>query len=243
MNTTQSFQTLAVAGGHIAYEVAGDGPLVICAPGMGDLRTSYRLLAPLLVEAADLVALADHLGGPAVLVGNSMAAGAGVIAAAERPELVRALVLLSPFVRNPKVSAVMTAVMRVATAAPWVATVWKAYLPSLYAGRKPADLTAYLASVSAAMRRPGYASAFSRTARLSHDPAEQALAAVTVPTLVVMGELDPDFPDARAEAQWIADSLRGTVVMVPEAGHYPQSQRPELVAPAVADFLGGLPRG
>ncbi len=95
--------------GRIAYEVAGHGPLVVCAPGMGDLRSVYRFLAPELVGAGyrvatmdlrghgdsdatfgayddvaagtDLLALAKHLGGPAVLVGNSMSAGAAVWAA------------------------------------------------------------------------------------------------------------------------------------------------------------------
>jgi len=41
-----------------------------------------------------------------------------------------------------------------------------------------------------------------------------------------MGERDPDFPDPHGEAQWIAQALHGEVVMVPEAGHYPQSQQP-----------------
>jgi len=37
--------------GRLAYEVTGtSGPLVICVPGMGELRQSYRLLTPLLVE-------------------------------------------------------------------------------------------------------------------------------------------------------------------------------------------------
>ncbi|HYM84544.1 MAG TPA: alpha/beta hydrolase, partial [Candidatus Dormibacteraeota bacterium] len=26
-------------GGRIAYDVAGEGPLVVCVPGMGDLRS------------------------------------------------------------------------------------------------------------------------------------------------------------------------------------------------------------
>ena len=42
---------LARPGGRIAYEVAGEGPLVVLVPGMGDLRASYRLLAPLLVAS------------------------------------------------------------------------------------------------------------------------------------------------------------------------------------------------
>jgi hypothetical protein len=36
-----------------------------------------------------------------------------------------------------------------------------------------------------------------------------------------MGELDPDFPDPRAEAEWIAQAVRGDMVMVPEAGYCP----------------------
>jgi pimeloyl-ACP methyl ester carboxylesterase len=52
-----------------------------------------------------------------------------------------------------------------------------------------------------------------------------------------MGELDPDFPNPRTEADWIAETLHGDVVMVPDAGHYPQSQRPDLTADAVLRFL------
>ena len=52
-----------------------------------------------------------------------------------------------------------------------------------------------------------------------------------------MGEQDPDFPDPRAEADWIARALRAQVVMVPDAGHYPQSQRPDITAGPVLRFL------
>src|SRR5690242_8522826 len=90
---------------RIAYDLAGErGPLVICVPGMGDLRAEYRFLAPALVAAgfrvatmdvrghgesstgwddysaaavgSDVVALARELGGPAFAVGTSMGAGA-----------------------------------------------------------------------------------------------------------------------------------------------------------------------
>jgi pimeloyl-ACP methyl ester carboxylesterase len=82
-------------------------------PGMGDLRSAYRFLIPVLVAsgyevasmdlrghgdsdtsftaygdvptASDLAALLAELGKSAVVVGNSMAAGAAVIVAAERP--------------------------------------------------------------------------------------------------------------------------------------------------------------
>ena len=48
-----------------------------------------------------------------------------------------------------------------------------------------------------------------------------------------MGELDPDFPDPRVEADWIAEALHAEVVMVPQAGHYPQSQSPQVTVDAV----------
>ena len=268
---TTEIHHLQRADDTIAYESAGTGPLVLCVPGMGDLRSSYRHLVPALVAAgyrvvttdlrghgdsstgfasygdeetaSDIEALIDHLGSPAVVVGNSMGASAAIIAAAHRPELVTGLVLLGPFGRNPKMSRAMALIMRAATAAPWVATTWKTYLPSLYAGTKPADQAEYVASVLAALRRPGYAAAFSRTTRLNHDAVERVLPTVHTPALVLMGALDPDFPDPRAEAEWLAETLGGSAVMIPDAGHYPQSQRPDLVVPAVASFLTGVARG
>ncbi len=37
--------------GTIAYDDAGSGPLVVCAPSMGDLRQEYRFLSRQLAEA------------------------------------------------------------------------------------------------------------------------------------------------------------------------------------------------
>lgn len=263
--TTDSTQLLARPDGRIAYDVAGDGPLVVLVPGMGDLRATYRFLAPALRDAGyrvavtdlrghgdsettftsygdaetggDVLALIEALGGPAVVVGNSMGAGAAVYAAAERPDLVSGLVLVGPFVRDTA-SAVQKLLVRIAMARPWAGAMWKMYLPKLYAGRVPADQDAYLAQVSAAMEQPGHTAAFARlVAQLDHDVAEDRLEAVRAPSLVVMGELDPDFPDPKAEAAWIAGRIGSQVTMVAEAGHYPQSQRPDLVTPAVLHFL------
>ena len=112
----------------LAYDVSGEGPLVVLAHGIGDSRHSYRFLAPALAEAGyrvanvdlrgcgessvawdgysrtdiagDLVALVRHLGGgPAVIVGQSISGGAATIAAATAPDLVAGLVELAPFTR------------------------------------------------------------------------------------------------------------------------------------------------
>jgi pimeloyl-ACP methyl ester carboxylesterase len=93
------------------------------------------------------------------------------------------------------------------------------------------------------LHRPGYAKAFSRTTRTDHTAAENQLSSVEAPTLVVMGELDPDFKDPHAEAEWISNVLRSEVVMVPEAGHYPQSQQPEVTTAAVLRFMSEVTHG
>ena len=256
-------QYLSVPGGNIAFDERGTGPLVLLVPGMGDLRSTYRFLAPALAAAgyrvvsadlrghgdsdarfpsygdsataADITALLRHLDAPAVVVGNSMGAGA----AAEAPELVAGLVLVGPFVREPaSANPLMKLVMRILMARPWAAGVWNAYLPKLYAGAKPSDFAQYRDAVAAAMKRQGYARAFSETTRTDHVQADKSLASVSAPTLVVMGDKDPDFPSPRAEADWISSTLGGTTVMIEDAGHYPQSQQPEHTATAIIEFLG-----
>jgi pimeloyl-ACP methyl ester carboxylesterase len=259
---------LTLPEGRIGYEVAGDGPLVVLVPGMGDLRSTYRFLAPPLIAAgfrvasadlrghgdsdttftsygdaetsSDVIALIEELGGPAVVVGNSMSAGSAVIAAAHRPELVSGLVLIGPFVRNGAVTAVQKIMLRVAMAPLWAATAWKAYMPKLYATQRPVDFDEHRGRVVASLRRPGYAKSFSMTTRTDHDPAEACVPVVSVPSLVVMGDRDPDFADPAAEASWLADALHGQVVMVADAGHYPHSQQPGIVTPAVVAYLNSV---
>ncbi|MFE5121452.1 alpha/beta fold hydrolase [Streptomyces sp. NPDC056669] len=122
---------LAVDGGTIAYEVAGSGPLIVLAHGMGDSRAAYRAMIPALVAAGhrvaavdlrgcgessadwpawsrtaiagDLLAVIRHLGGPALLVGHSISGGAATIAAAREPSLITAVVELAPFTRKQSI--------------------------------------------------------------------------------------------------------------------------------------------
>jgi pimeloyl-ACP methyl ester carboxylesterase len=263
-------QYLERPGGRIAYDVEGRGPLVICVPGMGDLRSVYRFLAPLLraqgyrvattdlrghgdsdatfdtyddvAAGGDLIALAQHLGGPAVLVGNSMGAGAAAWAAAESPQLVSGLVLIDPFVRNVPVGTLAMLAFRLALLRPWGAAAWTSYYAAQYPDRRPGDLKQHQTRLRENLRRPGHWRAFAATTHTSHEPVEARLGEVRAPVLVVMGDRDRDFRDPAAEAELVARRLHGRVVMVPGAGHYPQAQHPEVVGDAVASFLDEITR-
>src|ERR1039457_4914816 len=122
---------LSIAGNMIAYDVTGEGPLVVLAHGIGDSRHSYRFIVPALAAAGyrvangdirgcgdsslgwdgysrtdiagDLVALVRHLGGPAVIIGQSISGGAATIAAATAPELITGLIELAPATRAASV--------------------------------------------------------------------------------------------------------------------------------------------
>ncbi len=259
-------------GGRIAFDLDGPaaGPLVVCIPGMGDLRSSYRHLRPALVDAgwrvavmdlrghgdsdatfdaydgtaaaSDALALVEELGGPAVLVGSSLGAGASVIAAATRPGLVTALVLIGPFVRNIALPAAVRWAFRLAMGGPWSTRVWLSYLPTLYPGQRGEDFDQHRREIAAALRRPGRAAAFRRTTRTDHAPAWDAAGKVGLPTLVVMGSDDPDFPDPSAEADLVARTLGGTALMVPGGGHYPHAEFPQVAGPAVVEFVNGVAR-
>jgi len=70
-------QFLDVPGGRLAYDVSGPefGRLVLCTPGMGDIRQAYRFMVQPLVTAGHRVVLMDqratasrHRHGPAMAV-------------------------------------------------------------------------------------------------------------------------------------------------------------------------------
>jgi pimeloyl-ACP methyl ester carboxylesterase len=250
--------------GPLAYDEVGSGPLVVCVPGMGDVRQEYRFLAPELVKAgfrvvtvdlrghgesttqgrdvsvagvgADLAGLITALGGKAHVVGDSMAAGAAVWLAAERPELVGKLVLLGPAVRG-RTDFWGGVLYGLLFGGFWGPDVWSAFYGSLYPTHKPADLAAYRKRLRANLAEPGRMAVLRRMIEAPKDASESRLTSVKAPTLVVMGSKDPDFSNPAQEARFIADAVGGTLVMVDGAGHYPHAEFPEVTAPLVVGFL------
>ena len=154
-----------VHGGRIAYDVIGDGPLVVLSPGIGDTRSTYRFLAPLIANAGyrvarvdlrghgessagwdsysrtdtagDLIEVIRKLGGPATIVGQSFSGGSATIAAATKPELVSAIVEIAPATRPMTMSSGRNTAQRPSSPS-------RGSAGALPARRKPQDLVKYL---------------------------------------------------------------------------------------------------
>lgn len=267
---------LTLAEGTIAYDVVGDGPLVVLAHGMGDSRASYRFVTPQLVSAGyrvaavdirgcgessaewpsysrtdiagDLIELVRHLGGPAVLVGQSISGGAVTIAAAQAPELVQGIVELGPFTRKQSVSLGALRVKRyrqgmtrlVMTAILGSVTWWHKYLDVAFPDRKPADWAEQLKKNRAVMEEPGRMKAMRGMGNSSPADAGDQLGNIQCPALVIMGSLDPDWAEPRAEGEAIVAGMPNglaELTVIDGAGHYPHTQYPDETVAMVLPFL------
>jgi pimeloyl-ACP methyl ester carboxylesterase len=198
--------------------------------------------------AGDLIALIRHLGGPAVIVGQSLSGGAATIAAASEPGLVAGIVEIDPFTRTQKTD--LGALLRVrryrrgglrlmSTQLFRSLSQWLSYLNVAYP-TKPADWTEYLATLTAKLREPGRMAEFMKTGKSTPADAQAQLPNVQCPALIIMGAEDPDFPDPRAEGEAIVAAMPaglGSVAVIPGAGHYPHAQTPDQVAALVLPFL------
>ena len=260
-------QFFKVPEGTLAYsDYAGGGQPVLMLPGMGALRSEYRYLAPELTEAGfhavsadvrglgelsvpwgsydipavggDILDLIEHLNtGPVHLICTSKAAGAGVWAAAERPDQVRSLILIGAFARQVKVNPFTGALFWLMMNNPWRVRFWTMYYGSIYPSHKPLDYQEYINRLTLNLKQPGRFDASNAFGNASLEPAEERLGKIQAPTLIIMGTKDPDFPDPVAEGKYLAQQTGGRLELIEGAGHYPQTEMPEQTVPPIINFL------
>lgn len=261
---------LKTKNGQIAYDVTGEGPLVVCVPSLGDLRGEYRFLIPILVKAGyrvasmdvrghgettvewndfsvsgvgeDILALIRELNaGPAIVVGTSMGGGAAIWSAVEAPELIRGMVMINPFVDGDS-NRLLVTLLSILLARPWGPAMWIKYYSSLYPTSKPADFAEYSSALFANVKQPGRLEAVMEMLHASKRASGERIPKVTQPALVLMGGKDPDFKHPEAEAQRIATAVRGSYNVIEKAGHYPHAEMPEVVGPLILSFLQSISR-
>jgi pimeloyl-ACP methyl ester carboxylesterase len=198
--------------------------------------------------ADDLIALVRHLGGPAVLIGQSISGGAATIAAAKAPDLVAGVIELAPGTR--KQSFDLPGLLRVRhyrAAYLQLGQIimrgrlanWTKYLNLAYP-RKPTDWTTELARIETTLSAPGRMAVVQAMFKASPADAHAQLPHVRCPVLVIEGSLDPDWPDPRAEGEKIVAALPpglGELHVIEGAGHYLQAQTPGEVLALALPFL------
>jgi pimeloyl-ACP methyl ester carboxylesterase len=179
----------------------------------------------------DLAAFIEALGlAPAHVAGVS---DGGIVALAlgmARPDLVRSLVLVGANYRNDASTEAANAVLDA----------------DVIAAEHP-EWAEALAELHDARRHPGYwrelLDAIKANVAVAPDYGEDDLARVTAPTLLVAGETDPW---ANLDQMLVMRRCipRAEMLVLNHAGadpmsnHIPQFTRPDLVLPAMLDFLG-----
>ena len=269
-------------GRRLSYESRGRGQPLVCIPGgpglssrlLGDLGGLDRDCRLVLIDprgcgrsdrpprddlyrladfAADLELLRDHLGLRQIaLLGHSAGGSIALAYAAEQPERVERLVLVSAFARFADEHEAVAAAMRAARSSePW-------YRDAVAVGEKiaradrsmtDAELGALIARGAGfcfaryGPRQAAYAALMrdegvnvSAWLAQDEDDLRPLLPHITAPTLVVAGEADCLV--APAASQEIAAGLpHGRIIELADAGHYPWVDQPDAFRSAVSAFL------
>lgn len=170
---------------------------------------------------------------PPVIVAHSLGTLYAVEYAAAHPERVAGLVLISPFFMQGKPPVFMRAQPIACTAG---RALRRKHIEQLVSGDKRAR-TAVLDGPAADLRRPGAGSRFGRALARAHQMRDElarklADVAAHVPTVIIHGANDP----------LIAATGDIRVIELADTGHFPQLDRPDDVAEAIADLVSRATR-
>lgn len=256
--------TIDVDGLEIAYDCAGTGPpLVLVHGAASDAREWRPQLAGLSDEftviawdepgagrssdvpanfgldgyATALAALVETVGAPAHVCGLSWGGTVAVELYGQRPELVATLVLADTYAgwRGSLPEEEVRA--RVAGAERMLAEPAETFRPTfsgLFAAEPPVDVIELLDAIAAQVRPRSLRGALSAMADAD---LRSVLPGITVPTLLVWGELDARSPLSVAD-QFARAIPHAELVVIPDAGHMSNLERPQEFNAAIRAFCG-----
>jgi pimeloyl-ACP methyl ester carboxylesterase len=218
------------------------GVAVVDLPGHGraPLAAGEAPLGPVELAQALGVALAEVAapGRPVLLIGNSLGGALCLNAAALAPELVAAVVGLSP-AGAPLTGADRAALLRAfgGGRAAGISEMAR----RLY-HRPPRSLWLFSRDLAALWGSPPVQHVLAQIPEEAEPGLAPALLEqVTQPALILWGDSDGILP--ASSVQFFRAHLRnGTVEILERCGHVPQLERPEVVGPRIARFVAGLPR-
>jgi pimeloyl-ACP methyl ester carboxylesterase len=252
-------QTVSAGPARIHLRSAGEGPLLVLLPGLGRSATDLDNLAALLVAggyrvvqpdprgdgdsvgpmqgltlldlAADVIAVVEAVGGaPATLIGQGFGNRVARMTATDRPDLVRAVVLLGCSGKvqpTPEVAQAIRLAQAVDTQADIRAqAVRTAWFP--HGG----DFTVWLHGWSQPVMR-AYLAAAAATDIATWWTAGSA------PVLIVQGAEDVSAPPANGHLLQAEIGARATLIDLPGIGHAVGVEGPDQVARVVLRYLGG----
>ena len=261
-----SSKILTLEEGNIIYEDSGgEGPVLVCIPGMGDTRGQFRFLAPLLkangfrvividprgqgdshatfsaysssLVGDDIVRLMDSLAVDGYLIGNSSGGASAAWAAFKRPGKVKGIVFLDAFLRDVKLNFLVNLSLQVGFKGPWIIWFWLTYYKFSFPANPPEDQEAYTAAMKASLKLEGHVKALREIIFSSKSDIESVLPEVKAPVLALAGSKDPDFENPEKELDWIKSVLKAEKVLIDGAGHYPHVEFPDQVAKIIEKFI------
>jgi epoxide hydrolase 4 len=265
----------AVNGVELHYVEAGSGPLVVLAHGFPEFWYSWRRQIPALVAAgfrvvavdlrgynesskpraieayklttvaADLAALIEHLGAPAVLVGHDWGGFASWVVAMTRPEVIRKLVILNiphpaPFAREMRrhFSQKLRMAYQLYFHPPGLAELTMRPLFRFVLRRGGRFTREDIARYDEAWSKPGAKRAMAnyyRAIRRYRSELRPLMKPILKPVLLIWGEKEPVFRRSTTEDfdEWVPD-LR--IARIAGAGHFVQTDEPEIVSDLLVEF-------
>lgn len=253
---------------EVYTETVGSGPSLVLLHANGGDHRDFAAVAPRLAESGwrvtsldwpghgrsprsgsetavgfgtSLIDALEGLGGRHVLLGNSVGGFAALRAAAQAPDLVSGLVLVSPGGFTPRWPGMTLACRVIGSAA--VAPRAFRILPRMYLRDRNPEVAAAIARAADASRSGDRVEVFANIWRSFTDPEHDArplAGAVQCPTLLCWGTSDPILP-------WRIDGRRARaalpeaeIVTFDGAGHQPFIERPEEFLDRTSSFMSRL---